>query len=208
MRTTLICLNYELTPVKVNKGQFEKRVKQTLPPKSEQYGVMMLLLDSVKEVCAHLDQVKPFIVKGRERRPDAPPTKERTIDHTGTCPICGKNVKMASGRLVVHGFRVLEGWGRNGKCFGVGYEPIEVSTTALTDYLQMLEERRAANPATTANLEHRLNTLVHQSKEWHKVLQYIRHLDNELRYLPEEIENMKKKISEWQPKPLPGERTK
>lgn len=69
-------------------------------------------------------------------------TKERTIEHTGTCSICLGNFKMdRGGRLVLHGYeRKGYGW-ISGRCAGVGYEPYEVSPVACKEYQQRLSAR-------------------------------------------------------------------
>lgn len=86
-------------------------------------------------------ELKPLIKKGRQPNPNRV-TPERTLDNTGTCAICGKNVKMDGGKLVHHGYEVK--WHQFvGGCFGVGYEPIEVSNVALIDYIAMLTKQIA-----------------------------------------------------------------
>ena len=54
--------------------------------------------------------------------------KARDWTNTGTCPCCFANVKLRDGDIVLHGY-VRPGDGYTvGKCFGVRYEPYEVST--------------------------------------------------------------------------------
>lgn len=83
-----------------------------------------------------LEQVKPLVVKGRAPSTGERKTPPRTIENTGTCGICGANVKLdAQGRLVAHGF-TLEGYGRSGNCFGVRYQPHEISPLACEKFAE------------------------------------------------------------------------
>ncbi len=86
--------------------------------------------------------LKPFIIKGR--KPVPANENSRTLVNTGTCPICSKNVKLDGGRLVEHGYQMSgynhSGW-REGRCFGVGYQPIEVSDFGVKCYVGVLNAR-------------------------------------------------------------------
>lgn len=85
---------------------------------------------------AEFEALKPLIKKGRQPDPDRK-TPVRTIENTGTCAICEMNVKMKDGKLVHHGYQVK--WSSFvGDCFGVGYQPVEVSKVALEDYIVAL----------------------------------------------------------------------
>jgi len=63
------------------------------------------------------------------------PAAARTRDQTGSCPVCFQNVKLAGGKLVLHGYKRPGSGTVHGKCFGVGYEPFEVSPKGVSDYL-------------------------------------------------------------------------
>lgn len=164
------------------------------------------------------------------RKPSNPSdriTKERTLDNTGTCPICGKNVKLeANGTLYAHGYTIHWG-GRNGNCFGVGYEPIEVSSECLVDYLKLLKEilvqkeqslasgapesfdyelRRNVTIKVTAQTdpkEIRFQTSYDQlCRSW----QY--RIESDIRMLTHEVKTVTQAIETWAPRPLPGEKGK
>ena len=77
-----------------------------------------------------LAAAKDRVIKAR--KPSATPRKtpERTLDNTGTCSCCGQNVKLNGGRIVKHGFTIRWGF-QSGSCFGVGYQPIEVSSEGI-----------------------------------------------------------------------------
>ena len=81
---------------------------------------------------------KPW-VRGTSAAPQRR-TKERTIEHTGTCGICLGNFKMnRGGGLVLHGYeRKGYGW-LSGECSGVGYPPYEVSDAACKAFADRLE---------------------------------------------------------------------
>ena len=111
-----------------------------------------------------LVSVKPLIVKGRKPA-ENPSLTARTIDHTGTCGCCQRNIKMTDGgRIWDHGY-TIDGRGRgvgssykNGNsCFGVGYEPIEISPRVWKDLLVRMEARIKDLPKR-----------IEQAKEWLK----------------------------------------
>ena len=74
------------------------------------------------------------------------PVDPRTLINTGTCPACFRNTKLVQGRMMRHGWRVggrrqrgVTGmsW-HSGPCFGVGYEPFEVSPQGTKDFLKQV----------------------------------------------------------------------
>jgi hypothetical protein len=104
-----------------------------------------------------LKAVKPFIVKGRKPNPNAPPV-EVTMANTGQCAICGRRQKMNKYNAIVdHGFQISDGvhyFGyRAGHCFGVGYEPSELSCKANQAYKKVLENSLSETEETLAELE-------------------------------------------------------
>lgn len=72
------------------------------------------------------------------------PESARTLDNTGTCPCCFANVKLASGKVMRHGWQVQgqRGWGQYGNswhshaCFGFQHQPFEVSKYGTESYLK------------------------------------------------------------------------
>lgn len=82
----------------------------------------------------------------QEAKPLAP--GERTLENTGTCGVCMQNVKLTSAQRVMrHGWqvggnrqvgRIGYSW-HTGPCFGVGYEPWEVSPKAADEYVKYLK---------------------------------------------------------------------
>ena len=66
------------------------------------------------------------------------PGAKRVLDNTGTCGCCFENMKReGNGRaaLVLHGYRRPGDGAVHGRCYGVGYQPFEVSVEATQDYL-------------------------------------------------------------------------
>lgn len=61
---------------------------------------------------------------------------ERDLTNTGTCGVCGGNFKRDSeGDLVKHGYeRPGDGY-LHGECFGVRYQPFELSAESVVDFL-------------------------------------------------------------------------
>jgi len=66
-------------------------------------------------------------------------SQQRTLENTGHCGICGKNVKMRSnGTLHDHGFTRRKWQGRSGQCFGAGSLAIETSPDVYKRYIPSL----------------------------------------------------------------------
>lgn len=74
------------------------------------------------------------------------PGMQRTRDQTGSCPVCFQNVKMSSGRtIVLHGYERPGHGSVEGKCFGVGYPPFELSVKGTLEYLELSLAPRLAS---------------------------------------------------------------
>lgn len=90
-----------------------------------------------------LHGLKATIVKGR--RPSEDPdvlANRRTLDNTGTCAVCSRNIKMEHGtKMYHHGFDIRDHT-RQGTCHGVGYDAVEVSPEGLVAYLKFLRARK------------------------------------------------------------------
>ncbi len=95
-------------------------------------------LESVRPLIELANEVKATLTKARKPRTTERETPERTIENTGTCAVCGMNVKRDKrGNIVDHGYRVS--WHeRQGGCYGVGYPPIELSPKGAENYLAMI----------------------------------------------------------------------
>jgi hypothetical protein len=111
----------------------------------------------LKEVVALHELVqaaKPFIEKGRKPAENPTPVD---ITNTGHCAICGNRQKMNAGqKMVHHGFQITYMGQplhrRMGSCFGVGYQPSEISCEANIAYIPVLEKNIARNNNLLAEL--------------------------------------------------------
>ncbi len=139
------------------------------------------VLNEWEEASALVKSAKGDVIKGRKPVADSDrKTKIRTIENTGTCPCCGKNVKINGGKMVDHGFTLYYGW-RNGNCFGVGRKPWEVSLQGRIDYITALIVHRAK--VAEGDDEDRL-----QKIEW----------------ITKDIAYHQKLVDGWKAQPLPG----
>ena len=151
-------------------------------------------------------------------------TPERTLDNTGTCAACGQNVKRdKKGKIVSHGYRVI--WNSHqGNCFGVGYDPIEVSPEGLIAYKEAAIRGRDGLIKTIAHLEaakfdtvtvdkkigYGYNARTEQvtyekgSVEFGNVVaQRLSKAQSDLKQTVTVIENCTKAIATWEATPLP-----
>jgi hypothetical protein len=210
-------------------GAFElvKRWKKP-PPTSVPNGDprIMELLNAIHQVygrwvplAQQLLSLKATIVKGREPR-TTPSIYERTLDHTGTCGICERNIKMRGKVLVGHGYTKPLGWRQNNDCFGTGYEPIETSPQVLLDYAENCRNYLTSLPAKIENLkklsqeanalvtpENRnlMDTLNRDQRK--RAIQLSRELTlcrEALKQLPAEIEMFMERAKHWRAMPLPS----
>lgn len=102
---------------------------------------------------------------------------ERTRENTGTCGVCGCEHKLdAAGRLVNHGF-TRPGHGYIvGNCFGVGYEPFELSSKAVDDYIEVLTKTLSRYELYVSKLKNgeikEIKAFVYNRKERKKVIKH------------------------------------
>jgi len=144
------------------------------------------------------------------------PAEARSRDRTGSCPICFSNVKLSGGReIVLHGYQ-RPGYGFiQGSCYGVGYEPFEVSVKGVSDYLtQKLEPGLKAAEKRLASLQSgKIETIIYRKKvikpgdsEWDRVLaSTIDTCEREIKDIAHEIKSFEKLRSNWKERPLPKE---
>jgi hypothetical protein len=93
------------------------------------------------EIISDFLAVKGTCQKGRKpMRDEDRKTAPRTLDNTGTCTWCGKNVKLEGDGLYHHGF-VITWQARNGACAGQNYPPAEVSDAGYKALLEVLLAR-------------------------------------------------------------------
>ena len=178
-------------------------------------------------VCPLVVAVKPLVVKGRKPA-ENPSLNARTIDHTGTCGCCNRNIKMTDGgKMWDHGYTIDgrgHGYGNSYKngdsCFGVGYEPIEVSPKVWQDMLVRME-RNLANlpecivraeawmhsnkrPATLRFREVETIEAADYRKTWMSHASDLQGMRMELAHLKHAIPTMIANIAAWAPRALPG----
>jgi len=171
--------------------------------------------------------VKPLVVKGRKPA-ENPSMFARTIDHTGTCGCCNRNIKMNdSGKMWDHGYTIDgrgHGYGnsyKNGNsCFGVGYEPIEVSPKVWQDMLVRMERNLASLPEMIKTGEAWMHAnkrpddpsfrdtpaplATEYRKNWMSHASDLQGLRMELAHLKTAIPRMITNIAAWAPSRLPG----
>lgn len=176
-------------------------------------------------LCERFLSLKPLIVKGRIPSENPRAVPERTLDHTGTCGICGRNIKMRGAILVDHGY--TKGYGfRNGICFGAHYKPIEISPEVLQAYLDYCQKRLATLPNIIVAEQERLTKLQAEFKaipgasgvgtldpivvDLRKKLAACKYrimsLTSEQNALPEVIKDTSLRIKAWKVKPLPDQK--
>lgn len=174
------------------------------------------------EIANLADEAKQYIVMGRKiLPPEERKTKIRTFENTGTCPCCFRNVKMRYGKIVDHGFTVNwgSGYGRQGNCFGVDFEPFELSPEGTRRYsaaIQKMIEKERANIARwnaqpekiTVKPKNRFEKeidYVRGTPEYARVIQnFIMNAERAIRYMQSDVDRLDTLVREWKKKPLPA----
>lgn len=152
--------------------------------------------------------------------------KERDWTHTGTCGVCGQNVKMEDGgqrtALVLHGYRRPGDGQAHDQCFGRGYPPHELAPDAARAWLeQMLVPRLGNECLVLENLatgkikricvreadERRGRPAEYVSagdRDWPRVLQnHIEEQERAIERADKEVRAFAKKVAGWKLDELP-----
>lgn len=153
------------------------------------------------------------------------PAAERTLENTGSCPCCFRNIKLDHHdeggvdvpTMVLHGYQRPGNGSVEGECLGRRRKPFEVSAEGTILLLGITESQRARAAAYLASLRAGEETQILQgqkmltptSAEWGQaVLSAIARVENEVRGLTSEIALLSWLIDTWKacPLPKPGER--
>lgn len=184
--------------------------------------VVRALRDRWAPIREKLNTAKPLIVKGRKPSDTPRVTPERTLDNTGTCGCCGQNVKMdAAGKLVMHGFTIRYGF-QEGKCPGVGFEPVEVSPAILHHMVELIDitlnsltgmvehhtEGQYPVPHPTRRATPKDDAQVHpDEQEYDRARRiFLANLDGQIQHVRRDRTDYETRIAAWEPRPLPGEK--
>jgi hypothetical protein len=177
--------------------------------------MVKVLVEDFLLVAKLLETAKPLIQKGKAQSllPSSKPA--RTLENTGTCPICGKNVKLSPcGLLVSHGYTREEGY-HTADCFGRGYEPLEISYIALENFICMVESYKAKEELFLFQLERNEIKRIysHQFKKhisegeagWSLTLsRATQKTKANVNTAELEIRMRKEQVANWKPTALPG----
>lgn len=170
--------------------------------------------------------LKPMVVMGRKPSTDPRKTPERTLDNTGTCsdPMCSRNVKLRKdSKITDHGYTIRWGF-QSGNCFGVDYDPIEVSTEGLVAVKESCERGRDNLLKNIATLEAGPETLTENKKvsfaynaprkdftyeegtpEYKTLLtNRLYETKRNLKHCESHIKMCQERIDTWEPTTLPG----
>jgi hypothetical protein len=167
-------------------------------------------LELVRPVIENLVIIKGLVVKGRKPSTDPRKTPERTLENTGTCSVCGRNVKLNSfGKIVDHGYTIRYGF-QEGNCFGVGYDPIEISHKGTVAYINALGTFRDAQEKALPKAVEAAEALAlkqkgfEDSREERAVRNAPHNIESQIRHLGLDIKAFAKIVAEWEAKPLPA----
>ncbi len=149
--------------------------------------------------------------------------KKRTEENVGTCGACFGQFKYkgANKNLVMHGFsRPGHGY-LEGKCFGVNYQPYEISVDCTTDFVENLEDIKERTEKelqawkdgkfklikvrdTRARIGKRETIdITPEDDRWESALKdVIREIESKIKYIGKDIETYSKLRDDWELKEL------
>lgn len=155
-------------------------------------------VDSVQTVIEDANKIKATVTKARKPRETDRATPERTIENTGTCAVCGMNVKRdKGGRIVSHGYTLRWGF-QQGNCAGVGYLPIELSSEGAVNYLGRLRDALIQAETDVERLQQ--TTPADRTKnERGELLR----AEATVRYAPRDIKRFETIVADWKATDLP-----
>lgn len=154
--------------------------------------------DAVLPIIEDANKIKATITKTRKPRETESMTPERTIENTGTCAVCGRNVKRdKGGRIVAHGYTLRWGF-QQGNCAGVGYQPIEISSEGAVNYLGRLRDALIQAETDVERLQQTPSAERTKAERGELV-----RAEATVRYAPRDITRFEKIIAEWEATDLP-----
>ena len=166
-------------------------------------------LELVRPVIEKLVIIKGTVVKGRKPSDKPRLTPERTMENTGTCSVCGRNVKLnGTGQIVDHGYTIRYGF-QEGNCFGVGYDPIEISDKGAVAYLNALEAHKISQENALPKAIEAAEALAlkqkgfEDSREERAVRNAPHSIESLIRHLGHDIKMFTTIVIEWVATPLP-----
>ena len=182
----------------------------------------LTLVTEWEEYTALYNEAKPLVVKARKPSGKERVTPLRTLDNTGTCACCGKNVKLETGGVLYdHGFTIQWNF-RNGNCFGVGYKPWEKSPEGAVAYVSVVRSEIAAREARLIALPDALelpdvtrpagrdgkHTMVpRENTRFGYILNVTKaNIESDIRHLNRIATEFDTRIKNWKEEPLPGDK--
>jgi hypothetical protein len=143
---------------------------------------------------------------------------ERKVERLGECPACGNDQVVRKTGMVLHGYE-RPGHGYTiGRCFGVGYKPLEVSDEGLRAFIKFLQdvktnrEEQVKNVATVTEMYipprwrgDKPRTLKKGvDKGFDDALKSrIALLESEIKAITQDLALCARKLETWQPRPWP-----
>jgi len=149
--------------------------------------------------------------------------KPKTRSASGTCSCCFRNIKLkarsnAPPTIVLHGYE-RPGWGQiRGSCYGVGYQPFELSCEGTEHLVEVLDKSEAHHKDFLRRLENgEVDQLLYELSgnakmikpgdlAWDRLLAgRIDETKKLLARLVKDLQVLRKLIVDWKPQPLPEE---
>ena len=161
------------------------------------------LIATWKPVSDTVKALKPMVVMGRKPSTDPRKTPERTLENTGTCAVCEMNVKLDKGQhIVAHGYTIRWGF-QSGNCHGVRFKAFELSSEGAISWKDHLE-RALEIALENVEMMPALIATETDAKTKRDLQQGLANNKATVRFAPADITRLEKRITNWEPKALPG----
>ncbi len=181
------------------------------PEQSQALAELVASLEDWRPVAEALEAAKARVVSlsaARAARGIVRKTKPRTMANTGTCGVCGMNVKRdGSTRLAAHGF-TLKWQTQMGTCQGWRFPPIEVSKASL-EWLEgaLFEHHRALQRRYFELVKIPAGEHVPHPESPSRTIRadYLAtSVERERENVARQIQDVRGRIAQWQPGTLPN----
>lgn len=170
---------------------------------------LIKMLEAWLPVANAMNAAKSRLIKGRKPSLTPRQTEPRTLENTGSCSVCDRNIKIPGGVIYDHGF-TLRWNSRQGKCPGVGYKPFEIAPDGAVEYLRRLretekncQEKVDALRARDPNEEIKVTDTRTMKVSTRTVRMVLANMEGDLRSIQYDVKNFDKRVREWKTMPLP-----
>lgn len=165
------------------------------------------VIEGLAAVATEINELKPFIVKGRKPSGKAP-APENPNKIVKTCACCFRDIAVGSdGKMVHHGYRRPGDGFQTNSCMGINYLPLEVSNEGLVALISVIQRQLTDLETRLANLGPDSDLVDYRGRAVEKGTPEHRRAESNTRYSTESqirqntrfLEDLNVKLANWKP---------